>query len=153
MNIFNCFFKWHSFLGVNLHPRCCWRHCFAVSWVKWLTLHKFQFSSVQLLSHVQLCDRMNCSTPGFPVHHQLQELAQTQVHWVGDAIQPSHPLRLLIFLLAILFTAYASSSLAFHMMYSALKLSKQGDKLQPWCTPFPVWNQSVVPCLVLTIVS
>ena len=35
---------------------------------------------------------MDCSTPGFPVHHQLLELAQTHVHWVGDAIQPSHPL-------------------------------------------------------------
>ena len=35
---------------------------------------------------------MDCSTPGFPVHHQLLELAQTQVHLVGDAIQPSHPL-------------------------------------------------------------
>ena len=35
---------------------------------------------------------MNCSTPGFPVHHQLLELAQTHVHWVGDAIQPSYPL-------------------------------------------------------------
>ena len=37
-------------------------------------------------------DPMNCSTPGFPVHHQLLELSQTHVHWVGDAIQPSHPL-------------------------------------------------------------
>ena len=35
---------------------------------------------------------MDCNTPGFPVHHQLAELAQTHVHWVGDAIQPSHPL-------------------------------------------------------------
>ena len=35
---------------------------------------------------------MECSTPGFPVHHQLPELAQTHVHWVSDAIQPSHPL-------------------------------------------------------------
>ena len=34
---------------------------------------------------------MDCSTPGFPVHHQIPELAQTHVHWVGDAIQPSHP--------------------------------------------------------------
>ena len=45
---------------------------------------------------VQLCptlwDPMDCSTPVFPVHHQLPELAQTHVHWVGDAIQPSHPL-------------------------------------------------------------
>ena len=35
---------------------------------------------------------MDCSTPGFPVHHQLQEFTQIHVHWVGDAIQPSHPL-------------------------------------------------------------
>ena len=39
-----------------------------------------------------LCDPMNCSTPGFPVHHQFLELAQTHVHQVSDAIQPSHPL-------------------------------------------------------------
>ena len=39
-----------------------------------------------------LCDPMDCITPGFPVHHQLPELAQTHVHWVSDAIQPSHPL-------------------------------------------------------------
>ena len=39
-----------------------------------------------------LCDLVDCRTPGFPVHHQEPELAQTHVHWVGDAIQPSHPL-------------------------------------------------------------
>ena len=39
-----------------------------------------------------LCGPMNCSTPGFPVHHQLSESIQTHVHCVGDAIQPSHPL-------------------------------------------------------------
>ena len=39
-----------------------------------------------------LCDPMECSTPGFPVHHQLPELTQTRVHCVGDVIQPSHPL-------------------------------------------------------------
>ena len=39
-----------------------------------------------------LCDFMNCNTPGFPVLHYLPEFAQTRVHWVGDAIQPSHPL-------------------------------------------------------------
>ena len=51
-----------------------------------------QFSSVQLLSHVDSCNPMDSSTPGFPVHHQLPELAQTHVHQGGDAIQPSHPL-------------------------------------------------------------
>ena len=56
-------------------------------------------------------------------------------------------LRLLIFLLAILIPTYASSSPAFHMMYSALQLNKQGDNIQPRHTPFPILNQSVVPCL------
>ena len=50
------------------------------------------FSAVQLLSRVQLCNPMDYSTPGLPVHHQLLELAQTHVRRVGDAIQPSHPL-------------------------------------------------------------
>ena len=51
-----------------------------------------QFSLVQSLSCVQLCDPMDCSTPGLPVHHQFPELTQTHLHWVGDAIKPSHPL-------------------------------------------------------------
>ena len=50
-----------------------------------------QFSSVTQ-SCLTLCDPMNCSTPGLPVHHQLPESTQTHVNWVGDAIQPSHPL-------------------------------------------------------------
>ena len=54
------------------------------------------FSSVQFSSIAQscrtLCDPMDCSTPGLPIHHQLPEFPQTHVHWVGDAIQPSHPL-------------------------------------------------------------
>ena len=52
----------------------------------------YMFSSVQSLSRVRLYEPMDCSTPGLPVHHQLPELAQTHVHRVGDAIQPSHPL-------------------------------------------------------------
>ena len=50
-----------------------------------------QFSSVAQ-SCLTLCNPMNCSTPGLPVHHQLREFTQTHVHRVGDAIQPSHPL-------------------------------------------------------------
>ena len=53
-------------------------------------------SSVQFNSVAQscptLCDPLNHSTPGLPVHHQLPEFTQTHVHHVGDAIQPSHPL-------------------------------------------------------------
>ena len=59
-------------------------------------------------------------------------------------------LRLLIFLPANLIPACALSSPAFHMMYSAYK---QGDNIQPWCTPFLIWNQSVVSCLIITVAS
>ena len=62
-------------------------------------------------------------------------------------------LRLLVFLLMILIPAYASSSLAFCVTYSAYKLNKQGDNIQPWPTHFPIWNQSIVPHLVLTVAS
>ena len=55
------------------------------------SLVSFSFSSVAQ-SCPTLCDPMNCSTPGLPVHHQLPEFTQTQVHRVSDAIQPSHPL-------------------------------------------------------------
>ena len=53
--------------------------------------HSVQFSSVAQ-SSLTLCDPMNHSTPGLPVHHQLPEFTQTHVHRVSDAIQPSHPL-------------------------------------------------------------
>ena len=62
-------------------------------------------------------------------------------------------LRLLIFLPPILIPACVSSSPAFLRMYSAYKLNKQGDNIQPCRTPFPIWNQSVVPCPVLTVAS
>ena len=57
----------------------------------WEVLHLSSFSSLAQ-SCPTLCDPMVCSTPGLPVHQQLPELAQTHVHWVSDAIQPSHPL-------------------------------------------------------------
>ena len=56
-----------------------------------INLSIIQFSSVAQ-SCPTLCDPMDCSMPGFPVHHQIPELAQTYVHQIGDAIQPPHPL-------------------------------------------------------------
>ena len=61
--------------------------------------------------------------------------------------------RLFSFLPVILIPACDSSSLAFCMMYSTYKLNKQGDNIQPWHTPFPIWNQSVLPSPILTVVS
>ena len=64
-----------------------WKCPLIDEWIKmW-----YQFSSVAQ-SCLTLCDPMNCSTPGLPVHHHLPEFTQTHIHWVGDAIQPSHPL-------------------------------------------------------------
>ena len=65
----------------------------------------------------------------------------------------SEYLRLSIFPPATLIPAYASSSLVFLMMYSAYKLNKQGDNIQLWRTSFPIWNQSGIPCPVLTVSS
>ena len=62
-------------------------------------------------------------------------------------------LRLLIFLLPLLIPACTSSSPAFHTMYSALKLNKQGDNIQPWRISFPILIQSVVPCPILIVAS
>ena len=56
-----------------------------------MSIYNIQFSSVAQ-SCLSLCDPMDCSIPGLPVHHQLPEFTQTHVHWVSDAIQPSHPL-------------------------------------------------------------
>ena len=59
-----------------------------ISWV----IYMHVFTSVQFSRSVMsnICNPMECSMPGFPVHHQLPELAETHVHWVSDAIQPSH---------------------------------------------------------------
>jgi len=65
---------------------------FFVFWSDSLYLQECFWLSVQLLSHVQLLRPIDCSTPGLPVHHQHPEFTQTHVHWIGDTIQPSHPL-------------------------------------------------------------
>ena len=62
-------------------------------------------------------------------------------------------LRLLTFLPEILIPACAPWSPAFHVIYSVYMLKNQGDNMQSWCIPFLIWNQSVVPCPVLTVAS
>ena len=75
-SLFNSSFIWSLFLNFD----------------KWnQAIFSVQFSSVAQ-SCLTLCDPMDCSTPGFPVHHQLPQFIQTHVHWLSDAIQPSHPL-------------------------------------------------------------
>ena len=57
----------------------------------WVVMYIHSIISVAQ-SCLTLCDPMDCSMPGFPVHHRLLELTQTHIHWFGDAIQPSYPL-------------------------------------------------------------
>ena len=82
----NAYFDWHFEAS----------RCYQESKIASLQNRILRFSSVQFSSVTQscpiLCDPMNHSTPGLPVHHQLLEFTQTHVHQVGDAIQSSHPL-------------------------------------------------------------
>ena len=82
----------------------------------------------------------------------IKRLFSSTLHSAVSVVSSAY-LRLLIFLPAILIPAWSPSSPEFHVIYSAHKLNKQGDNLQPWHTPFPIWNQSTVPCPVLTVAS
>ena len=114
MIMYYCFFmyiiciirKSNTFFSI-VRKKICFRKSSRIAW-NWAHIYHYRFlvhcvpyvcwcmfvsiSSVQSLSHVRLCDPMNRSTRGFPVHHQLPEFTQTHVHQVSDAIQPSHPL-------------------------------------------------------------
>ena len=81
-----------------------------------------------------LCNPMDCRTPGFPVHHQLPELAQTHVHQVGDAMQPSHPLCPLLLSLRIISPERQIDTLpswADVCMHACSVASVKSDSLQP----------------------
>ena len=152
-----------SFLPMNVQG---W---FPLGWTSWISLHskglsrvfsnttvkKHQFFSAQLsllyISHIHtwLLEKANIFTLLFHFHQGFfSSSSLSAIRVVSSAY-----LRLLIFLLAVLIPDCASSSPAILMMYSAYKLNKQGDNIQPSCTPFPIWNQSVVPCPVLTVAS
>ena len=86
-----------AFFTVQLsHPHVTTGKTIALTRQTFVGFSSVQFSSVQFSSVTQscptLCDTMNHSTPGLPVHHQLPEFTQTYIHRVRDAIQPSHPL-------------------------------------------------------------
>ena len=87
-------YKWKVRVISHLLPAQVWHMTSAASQKPcqdFRTFNSVQFSSVAQLCQ-NLCDSMDCSTPGLPVHHQPPESTQTHVHWVGDAIQPSDPL-------------------------------------------------------------
>ena len=80
-------------------------------------------------------------------------ICHVSLHFVPLEWYHLHHLRLLLFLLAILIVACYSFSVKFHMIYLVYKLNEQSDNVQPCCTPFPVLNQLIFPCLALTVAS
>ena len=116
-----------------------------------------QFSSVTQ-SCPTLCDPMNCSTPGLPVHHQLQETTKTHVHWVGDDIQPSHPLSspsppaFILFQHQGLFQWVSSSHqgakvLEFQLLHQSFQRIFKTDFLWDWPVGFLqylIWKASIL---------
>ena len=90
--LFFFFFACHIYLEKDGREVCYMEPSIAITKTpQELCSLSVQFGSVAQ-SCLTLCDPMGCSTPDFPVHHQLPKLTQTHVHWVSDAIQPCHPL-------------------------------------------------------------
>ena len=132
-----------SDLGAQENKVCHCFHCFPIylpwsygTWCHGLSLLNVEFKPAFSLSSFTF----------------IKKLLSSSMLSVIRVVSSAH-LRILIFLLAILIPACASSSPEFLIMYSAYKLNKQGDNIQPWRTPFPIWNQSVVSCPVLTVAS
>ena len=100
-------------------------------------------------SFLTLCNPIDCSMPGFPVHHQLLELAQTHVHWVADAIQPSHPL---------LFLSPPAFNLSQHQgLFQWVISSHQVAKAEASASVLPMniqdWFPLGLTCLIFLLLS
>ena len=114
--------------------------CVLLQSSKGIDVNQINTSSVQLLSRVlTLCNPMNHSTPGFPVHHQLLESTQTHVHWVGETIQTSHPL--------------LSPSPAFHLsqhqgLFQWVNSSHEVAMYKYWSFSFSIIPSKEIPGLI-----
>ena len=132
-----------SDFGVQENKLCHCFHCFLINF-PWS-----DGANAMILVFCMLSFKPAFSLSSFSFNEKLFSSSPLSVIKVVSSAY----LRLLIFLPAILIPACASSSPEFHMIYSAYKLNKQGENIQPQSTPFPIWYLSVVPCLVLTVAS
>ena len=132
-----------SDFGAQENKVCHYFHCFSIylPWSDGIKCHGLSFWNVEFEA------RFSLSSFTF-IKRLFSSFLLSVIRVVSSAY-----LRLLIFSQKILIPAYASSSLAFLMIYSAYKLKKEGDNIQPWCTPFPILKQPIVPCLDLTVAS
>ena len=115
--------------------------------------HKVMEPHAVILSFWILSFKTTFSLSSFTLIKRLFHQLKSSSSFSATRVVSSANISLLIFLPAILIPGCDSSSPKFHMMYSAWKSNEQDDNIQPWCTPFPIWNQSAVPCLVLTVAS
>ena len=158
--VMSLLFKMLSRFVIASLPRS--RHLL-ISWLSAMTLEpkKINYLTVSNVSP-SICHEVMGLYATILVFLECRKLSQlfhslTFIKWLFSSsslaairVVSSAYLRLLIFLLEVLIPACASCSLAFCMMYSAYKLNEQGDNIQLWCTPLPIWNQSIFPCPVLT---
>ena len=141
----------HSDFGAQEDKVCHCFHCFPiyVSWSDGTRCHDLSFWNVEFWGGGGMLNfKPIFSLSSFTFIKRLFSSSSLSAIRVVSSVY----LRLLIFLLAILIPVCNSSSPIFHMIYSAYKLNKQGDNIQPLCNHFPIWNQSV-PCPVLTVAS
>ena len=133
----------HSDFGAQENKVCHCFHCFPIymPWSDGTRCHDLSFWMLSLKPAFSL------SSFTF-IKRLLSSSSLSAIRVVSSAY-----LKLLIFLPAILIPICSSFSLAFCMIYSAYKLNKQGENIQPWHTPCPVLNKSVVPCSVPTVAS
>ena len=106
-----------------------------------------QFSSVAQLCPT-LCNPVDCSMPGLPVHHQLPEFTETRVHWVGDVIQPSHPL-----CCPLLFLPSVFPSIRVFPSKSALHISGQNIGASASASVLPMNIQAWFPLGLTYLIS
>ena len=128
----------HSHSGAQENKVCyCFHYfCICLPWRKGTRCHDLRFFECWVLSQL-FHSPLSHSSRGFLVPlHFLHKGGVICISEVIDISPGNH-----------------DSSPTFLMMYSAYQLNKQGDNIQPWRTPFPIWNQSVVPCPVLTVAS
>ena len=139
--VMSLLFNMLSRLVIAFLPRC---KCLLISWLQSpsaviLEPKKIKSLNFPLFPHLLAMLSFKPTLSSFPFIKRLFSSSLSAIRVVSSAY-----LKLLIFLLAILIPASASANPAFLMMYSAYKLNKQGDNIQPWCALFPIWNQSVI---------
>ena len=147
----------HSDFGAQENKVFHCFHCFPIylPWSDGTRCHDLCFLSIEYLpTNKNKWEKKKKTTPVFSLScfTFIRMLFSSSLLSAIRVVSSAY-LRLLIFFPPVLTPACAPSNPAFRMMYSAYKLNKQGDNIQTWCTPFPIWNQSVGPCLLLTVAS